>query len=155
MNHTRRDAIALMGAMATATAAINGAKAATPSNKMTFWAACTTPCDKNLKVDLGAMREQIEWYKAHGADGVTFLGSTGEFASFTVAERKAIMETVGKAKGNLNVLCTSGTANVADRQITVVPSADKPIAQRARRKRKTPTAIRSNPSPRPTGRCAA
>jgi 4-hydroxy-tetrahydrodipicolinate synthase len=114
MEHTRRDAIALMGAMATATAAINGAKAATPSSKMTFWAACTTPCDKTLKVDLGAMREQIEWYKAHGAGGVTFLGSTGEFASFTVAERKAIMEVVGKAKGNLNVLCTSGTANVAD-----------------------------------------
>lgn len=114
MHHTRRDAIALMGAMATATAAINGAKAAAPSPKQKFWAACTTPCDKNLKVDLGAMRDQIEWYKAHGADGVTFLGSTGEFASFTVAERNALAETVGKAKGNLNVLCTSGAANVAD-----------------------------------------
>ena len=111
---TRRETIGMIGgAAALATAGINAAKAA-PSPKMKFWAAATTPCDKNLKLDLGAMREQVEWYKSHGADGMTFLGSTGEFTAFTMAEHKALMETVGKAKGNLNVLCTASTANVPD-----------------------------------------
>ena len=114
METTRRETLKIMGAAAiTSAAGINAAMAA-PSPKMKFWAAATTPCDKNLKVDLGAMREQVEWYKNHGADGMTFLGSTGEFTAFTMAEHKALMETVGKAKGNLNVLCTASTANVAD-----------------------------------------
>ena len=103
-----------MGAAAIAGAAGINAATAAPSPKMKFWAAATTPCDKNLKLDLGAMREQVEWYKSHGADGMTFLGSTGEFTAFTVAEHKALMDVVGKAKGNLNVLCTASTANVAD-----------------------------------------
>ncbi|HKD47796.1 MAG TPA: dihydrodipicolinate synthase family protein [Rhizomicrobium sp.] len=102
-------AAAIVGAAA---GTIGAAKAA-PS-KMKFWAAATTPCDKNLKLDLGAMREQVEWYKSHGADGLTFLGSTGEFTAFTMAEHKALMEVVGRAKGNLNVLCTASTANVPD-----------------------------------------
>jgi 4-hydroxy-tetrahydrodipicolinate synthase len=45
---------------------------------------------------------------------MTFLGSTGEFTAFTMAEHKSLMETVGKAKGKLNVLCTASTANVPD-----------------------------------------
>jgi 4-hydroxy-tetrahydrodipicolinate synthase len=119
METTRRESIGMIGgAIAGATAAINAAKAAPSSNpsspKMKFWAAATTPCDKNLKVDLSAMREQVEWYKSHGADGLTFLGSTGQMTGFTVAEHKALMETVGKAKGKLNVLVTASTANVPD-----------------------------------------
>jgi len=119
MQTTRRETLGMIGgAIAGATAAINAAKAAPSSNpsspKMKFWAAATTPCDKALKVDLGAMREQVEWYKSHGADGLTFLGSTGQMTAFTVAEHKALMGVVGKAKGNLNVLCTASTANVPD-----------------------------------------
>jgi hypothetical protein len=106
------------GAIAGATAAINAANAAPSSDpkssKMKLWAAATTPCDKNLKLDLGAMRDQVEWYKSHGADGMTFFGSTGQMTGFTVAEHKAVAETVGKAKGKLNVLATASTANVQD-----------------------------------------
>ena len=119
METTRRQTVGMIGgAIAGATAAINAAKAAPSSNpsssKMKLWAAATTPCDKNLKLDLGAMREQVEWYKSHGADGLTFFGSTGQMTAFTVAEHKAVMETVGKAKGNLSVLATCSTANVPD-----------------------------------------
>ncbi len=119
MDTTRRETLGIIGgAIAGATAAIGVAKAASSSNpelsKMKFWAAATTPCDKNLKLDLGAMREQVEWYKSHGADGMTFLGSTGQFTAFTMAEHKAVAETVGKAKGKLNVLATTSTANVPD-----------------------------------------
>ncbi len=119
MEPTRRNTMAMIGGAAGAALAGESnaqaqAKSKMPASKMKFWAACTTPCDKNLKVDLGAMKDQIEWYKNHGADGVTFLGSTGEFASLTMAERKSLMEVVGKAKGKLNVLCTAGTANFPD-----------------------------------------
>lgn len=115
METTRRETLKVMSAVAIAGAAgaINSAKAA-PSRNMKFWAAATTPCDKDLKVDLGAMREQVEWYENHGADGLTFLGSTGEFTAFTMAEHKALMEVVGRTKGNLNVLCTASTTNVPD-----------------------------------------
>jgi dihydrodipicolinate synthase/N-acetylneuraminate lyase len=120
METTRRETLKYMSAAAIAGAAgtVSAANAApsvkAPSSKMKLWAAATTPCDKNLKVDLGAMKEQVEWYKSHGADGMTFLGSTGEFTAFTMAEHKALMEVVGKAKGNLDVLCTASTANVPD-----------------------------------------
>jgi 4-hydroxy-tetrahydrodipicolinate synthase len=114
MEPTRRNALAMMSAAGAVLGAPAQAQAPKANSKMKFWAACTTPCDKNMKVDLGAMKDQVEWFKGHGADGITFLGSTGEFASFTLAERKSIMEVVGKAKGNLTVLCTSGTANFAD-----------------------------------------
>ena len=120
METTRRETLKLMSAAAIMGAAgtIGAAKAAPsvkmPSPKMKLWAAATTPCDKNLKLDLGAMLEQVEWYKSHGADGMTFLGSTGEFTAFTMAEHKAVAETVGKAKGNLNALATASTANVPD-----------------------------------------
>src|SRR5215469_3198102 len=104
MQTTRRETIGMIGGaigagIAGATAAINAAKAGPSSNpssaKMKFWAAATTPCDKNLKLDLGAMKDQVEWYKSHGADGLTFFGSTGQMTAFTVAEHKALMETVG------------------------------------------------------------
>ncbi len=61
------------------------------SSKTLFWVASTTPCDKNLKVDLGAMKDQMAWFKSQGADGVVVLGTTGEYPSFSVAERKAVM----------------------------------------------------------------
>jgi 4-hydroxy-tetrahydrodipicolinate synthase len=115
MEATRRETLRSMSVAAIAGAAGTvGAASAAPSSKMKFWAAATTPCDKNLKVDLGAMRDQVGWYKSHGADGMTFLGSTGEFTAFTMAEHKALMEVVGRSKGNLNVLCTASTANVPD-----------------------------------------
>jgi 4-hydroxy-tetrahydrodipicolinate synthase len=118
MDITRRNTMTLMSAAGATLAAGSLARAqpasATPSAKMKFWAAATTPCDKNLKVDLGAMKDQVEWYKSHSADGITFLGSTGEFASLTLAERKSLMEVVGRNKGKLNVLCTAGTANFPD-----------------------------------------
>ena len=116
MKITRRTSMAMMGAAGAVLAADSAALAQeTKSNaKMKFWAAGTTPCDKNLKLDLGAMKDQVEWFKHQGADGITFLGSTGEFSAFTVAERKSLMEVVGKNKGKLNVLCTAGTANFPD-----------------------------------------
>ena len=97
METTRRDAIGLMGAAAAAAMLVKPASAAPSRNlgsssKTLFWIATVTPCDKNLKFDPGAFKDILAWYKQNGADGIVVLGTTGEFASFSVAERKQIAE---------------------------------------------------------------
>lgn len=116
MDTTRRDAIGLVGgAVAAATVMGNGAAKADQilgsATKTLFWVASLTPCDENLKVDLGLMKDQIAWFKDQGADGVVVLGTTGEYPSFSVAERKAVMEVVGKNKHGMNIILSPGTPN--------------------------------------------
>ena len=82
--------------------------------KTLFWAASVTPCDKTGKFDPGAMRDCMAWFKHHGADGVVVLGTSGEFPSFSVAERKLVAETALKAKDGLNVIIGPGTPNISE-----------------------------------------
>src|SRR6266704_3882028 len=56
--------------------------------KVLFWVAASTPCDKSLKFDEGLYKDLLAYLKANGADGVVVLGTTGEYPSFSVAERK-------------------------------------------------------------------
>ena len=120
MDTTRRETIGMLGAAAAA--AVMAGAAAAPSlaqgprklgsaTKTLFWAATVTPCDKNLKFDPGAFRDILAWFKHCGADGVVVLGTTGEYPSFSVAERKLIAETALKNKDGLNVIVGPGTPN--------------------------------------------
>jgi 4-hydroxy-tetrahydrodipicolinate synthase len=87
---------------------------ATPAaepDKSLFWIAAATPCDKNLKFDEGLYRDMMAYFKENGADGVVVLGSTGEYPSFSVAERKKIAETALRHKNGLNMIICSGTSN--------------------------------------------
>lgn len=116
MDATRRDALGLAG-MATAAAALAGpglAKAAPnlgSPTKTLFWTATITPCDKAGKFDAGAFRDILAWQKHNGADGVVVLGTSGEFPSFSVSERKLIAETALKNRNGLNVIIGPGTSN--------------------------------------------
>ena len=113
MEATRRDALGLVGAAAAAMAA-GPALAATNLGspvKTLFWTASVTPCDKNLAFDPGAMRDILAWFKHCGADGVVVLGTSGEYPSFSVAERKQIAEVALKDKHGLNVIIGPGTPN--------------------------------------------
>jgi 4-hydroxy-tetrahydrodipicolinate synthase len=117
MEATRRDALGLVGAAAAA--AVVGARAgpavAAPqlgsAVKTLFWTATITPCDKTLAFDPGAFRDVLAWYRHNGADGVVVLGTTGEFPSFSVAERKLVAETALKDKLGLNIIIGPGTSN--------------------------------------------
>jgi len=118
MNTSRREALGVIGAAAAATAlagptaaSAQGARNLGSKQKTLFWVASVTPCDKNLKVDLGALKDITQWFKHQGADGIVVLGTTGEYPSFSVAERKAVMEVVGKNKGGMNIILSSGTSN--------------------------------------------
>src|SRR5258708_2884392 len=81
------------------------------ADKCLFWIAAATPCDKNLKFDEGLYKDMLAYFKENGADGVVVLGSTGEYPSFSVAERKKIAETALKNRNGLNIIVCSGTSN--------------------------------------------
>lgn len=86
--------------------------AAAPSGeKMLFWVAVSTPCDKNLNFDPGLYKDLLAYLKAQGADGVVVLGTTGEFPSFSFAERKKVAETALKNRNGLNIIVGPGTSN--------------------------------------------
>lgn len=134
MKTTRRGAIGLMagaaaaagaGALAggsrsahAAPAAAGPAAGSTDStrnlgspHKAMMWIASVTPCDKRLRFDPGAFRDILAWFKHNGVDGILVFGSTGEFPSFSVAERKQVVETALRDKMGMNFLVGPGTSN--------------------------------------------
>jgi 4-hydroxy-tetrahydrodipicolinate synthase len=76
-----------------------------------FWVATVTPCDKNRKFDPAAFRDILAYFKHNGADGIVVLGTTGEFPSFSVEERKKIAEVALKDKLGMNIIVGPGTSN--------------------------------------------
>jgi len=81
------------------------------ANKCLFWVAALTPCDKDLKFDESVYADMMAYFKATGADGVVVLGTTGEYPSFSVAERKKVAETAFKHRNGLNLIVSPGTSN--------------------------------------------
>lgn len=86
-------------------------RAAAAADKCLFWIAAATPCDKNLKFEESIYKDMLAYFKENGADGIVVLGSTGEYPSFSVAERKRIAEVALKHKNGLNIIICSGTSN--------------------------------------------
>src|SRR5437899_529121 len=84
---------------------------AASDEKVLFWVAASTPCDKSLKFDEGLYKDLLAYLKANGADGVVVLGTTGEYPSFSVAERKRVAETALKHRSGLNIIVSPGTPN--------------------------------------------
>jgi 4-hydroxy-tetrahydrodipicolinate synthase len=118
MQSTRRKFLGTVGAVASAAAVqsqpVGAPKTKTPApsdNKCLFWIAAATPCDKNLKFDDGAYRDMLSYFKENGADGVVILGTTGEYPSFSVAERKRVAEVGLKHKNGMNMIVSPGTSN--------------------------------------------
>lgn len=102
-------ALSAVGIPAGAAPKTNAAQAST--DKCLFWIAAATPCDKNLKFEESLYRDMMAYFKGQGADGVVVLGSTGEYPSFSVAERKKIAETALRHRNGLNIIICSGTSN--------------------------------------------
>lgn len=123
METTRREALGLASAAAVSAAVVTsagvsmaqggmeGGRRLGSSTKTLFWAAAVTPCDRNGRFDPGAFRDILAWLRHNGADGVVVLGTTGEFPSFSVAERKLVAETALRDKMGLNIIVGPGTAN--------------------------------------------
>jgi 4-hydroxy-tetrahydrodipicolinate synthase len=83
----------------------------TTTERVLFWVAVSTPCDKSLKFDEELYKDLLAYLKSNGADGVVVLGTTGEFPSFSTVERKKVAETAFKHRNGLNIIVSSGTSN--------------------------------------------
>jgi 4-hydroxy-tetrahydrodipicolinate synthase len=117
MQTNRRETLAMMGGLAAAGLMGSAASAAPKlgsTSKTLYWVAAVTPCDKKGNFDPGAMAAIMQWHKKCGADGVVVLGTSGEFPSFTVKERRTVTETVLKHRNGLNIIVGPGTTNSAD-----------------------------------------
>ena len=103
-------AAAMAGTASRAAAATDPMKA--PLDK--FWIAAYTPVDKAGNFDNGANDAMLAYWKSQGADGVLLLGTTGEAQSFSVAERKKVIEQAGRNKHGLDFIVGTGTANAPE-----------------------------------------
>ena len=61
------------------------------------YCAAATPLDANLNPDLAKLADHAKRLIADGCHGVAMLGSTGEANSFSVSERKAMLDAVVQA----------------------------------------------------------
>jgi 4-hydroxy-tetrahydrodipicolinate synthase len=119
MQTTRRtflSAATASSALAAASAASksSGAKAPAGNARQNLYVAAVTPCDKSLKFDDGLYRDLMPFFKERGADGVVVLGTTGEFPSFSVAERKRVAEVALKHRSGLRMIVQCGTPNLPE-----------------------------------------
>lgn len=120
---TRRTFLGTLGAAALVGVNSGSAPAETPTTplpsktssasgeKVLFWVAVVTPCDKNLNFDEAMYKDVLAYLKESGADGVVVLGTTGEYPSFSTVERKKIAEVALKNRNGLNIIVSSGTSN--------------------------------------------
>ncbi len=79
-----------------------------------FFVAAVTTLDRNQRFDDAMNKDYLAHVAAGGADGALALGTTGEFSSFSVKERKQILESFLRHKGKLAIMCQVGTPNLAE-----------------------------------------
>jgi len=79
-----------------------------------FIVAAATMLDRNGRFDDSMNKDYLAHIAEGGADGALALGTTGEFASFSVKERKQILESFMRHKGKLSILCQVTTPNLPE-----------------------------------------
>lgn len=84
------------------------------SNNPKFVVAAVTMLDRNGRFDDAMNRDYLAFVAHGGADGALALGTTGEFASFSVKERKQILESFLRHKGKLWIPAQVGAPNLPD-----------------------------------------
>jgi 4-hydroxy-tetrahydrodipicolinate synthase len=102
-----------MGAVTAAALARPVTEPATGSGPR-FHVAAITPVDRAGRFDESLARDLMAFFRKHGVDGVVVLGTTGEFSSFSVSERKKILEVMIKSRGNLEIICHITTPNLPE-----------------------------------------
>jgi 4-hydroxy-tetrahydrodipicolinate synthase len=115
MQTTRRTFLgAAITTAAAAAAPSRAAKTSTAKSGPNFYVAAVTPCDSKLKFDEPLYRDLMPFFKEKGADGVVVLGTTGEFPSFSIAERKRAAEVALKHRSGLRMIVQVGTSNLPE-----------------------------------------
>jgi 4-hydroxy-tetrahydrodipicolinate synthase len=89
-----------------------------------FVAAALTALDSRRRFDDAMAKDYLSYLAAGGLDGVLVLGTTGEFASFSVKERKQILESYIKHRGKLSVMAQVGAPNLPETLELLAHAAD-------------------------------
>ena len=102
-----------------ATASAAAASAAAPmklptASSQQFIVAMLTMLDAHGNLDDTLNKDYLAFLEAGGADGVLVMGTTGEFASFSIKERKQALESTLKHRGKLSVMCQCGASNIPE-----------------------------------------
>ena len=80
-----------------------------------LFVALLTPFDSSGRVDRASLAGLVEHALRGGVDGVVALGTTGEFADLTQAERLAVVETtVAAVRGRVPVVVGIGALGTAE-----------------------------------------
>ena len=79
-----------------------------------FYVAALTTLDERRNFDASRARDYLAYLAANGVEGALVLGTTGEFASFSVKERRQILEGYIKHRGKLPVMAQIGAPNLPD-----------------------------------------
>jgi len=78
------------------------------------YVALVTPF-KNNRVDVGKLKELVEFHVKKGTSGIVPCGTTGESATLSHEEHRLVIETVVKAaKGRLKVIAGTGSNNTTE-----------------------------------------
>lgn len=89
----------------------NNANERTPMRQGSY-VALITPMTPTGQIDFNALRSLLQWHLESGTDGLCILGTTGEAAVMTMAERKAVLDVaVEEVKGKIPILVGTGTIN--------------------------------------------
>jgi 1-pyrroline-4-hydroxy-2-carboxylate deaminase len=87
--------------------------------------AMTTCLDEDLKVDARFMAAHARWLVGNGCSGIVSLGSLGQGATLTFAEKEAILRNVVAALGNRAPVVAAISALSTDEAVTLAKTAEQ------------------------------
>jgi 4-hydroxy-tetrahydrodipicolinate synthase len=80
-----------------------------------IFAATLMPQTETLAVDIELLYNHIQWLMKNGCNGIVLFGTTSEFASFSVAERKEVLAQLSeKNLQKANFIIGTGCSALAD-----------------------------------------
>ena len=87
--------------------------------------AMTTCFDEQLKVDHAFMTRHAQWMLDNGCTGIISLGSLGEAATLTLAEKEAILKNMVAAAGRRAPVVAAISALATDEAVTLARAAEQ------------------------------
>ncbi len=88
------------------------------------YAPVPTPLDGDLRLDRRAFEGHLGWLSAEGLDGALVLGTNGEFASLSLAERLEVAAAAADFGGALKLLLNVGACALPE-AVALAEAADR------------------------------
>ena len=87
--------------------------------------AMTTALDEHYKVDAAFMRRHANWLLDNGCTGIISLGSLGQGATLTFAEKEAILRNMADTVGKRVPVVAAISALSTDEAVALAKSAEQ------------------------------